>query len=88
MLGGLLGACAATAPVQEMSDARQAIHAAHAVGEDLAYPSALEEAELLLERASQALTDGRYREARSAALAAKRSAMLAREATLATHEGF
>ncbi|RFA30438.1 hypothetical protein CAI21_05015 [Alkalilimnicola ehrlichii] len=69
-----------------MSDARQAINAARAVGDELANPQALEEAELLIEAASRALSEGRYREARSAAMAAKRSAMLAREASLGVLE--
>jgi hypothetical protein len=75
---GALGCATRSPPVQEMSDARQAIHAARAAGSDLAQPQALELAEELLEQASHALAERRYSEARAAALEAKRNAIRAR----------
>ena len=77
-----LAGCA-SAPVQEMSDARQAISAARAAGGERYTPETLEEAERLINRASHELSLGRYNLARSAALSAKQRAMSAREAALA-----
>ncbi len=76
----LVAGCATTSPpVQEMSDARQAVQAARAhIGGG---PSAaqLRAAETLLDQASEALAEGRYDEARRAAVAAKEKAIRARE---------
>ena len=67
---GLLAACT-TAPVQEMSDARQAIRAAKVAGAAERAPEALKNAERLLSTAEHELRDGDYREARRAALSAR-----------------
>ena len=74
-----LGACA-SAPVQEMSDARQAIYAAKQVVSQ-ASPSHLnvQKSELLLEEAKQQLRAGDYDLAREKAEQAKRLAIEARE---------
>ena len=72
-----LGACA-TAPVQEMSDARQAIQAAQlAVNE--ASQDNLAKARQLLFKAEEALEDGEYGEARVNAVAAKEQALQAQQ---------
>lgn len=73
-----LSACA-SAPVQEMSDARQAIQAAYAAGADRVARDTLLSARSLLEQAERELESGRYREARRNALDARTKAMLARE---------
>lgn len=73
-----LVACATTAPVQEMSDARQAVHAARDARAHMHEPALLEAAELFLEQASEALAAGDYDQARTHALAAKRAAIDAR----------
>lgn len=73
-----LSACAA-APVQEMSDARQAIQAAHAAGAETLASDQFSQARTLLEQAEQELDSGHFREARRNAMAARSQAMLARE---------
>lgn len=77
----VLGGCAA-APVQEMSDARQAIQAARAAGAQVYSPDALSAAAALMQRAQKQLELGQYRQARQAALAAKNKALAARAAAL------
>jgi hypothetical protein len=74
----MLVACA-SAPVQEMSDARQAIQAAHAAGAERAARETLSSARSLLEQAERELESGRFREARRNALGARAQAVLARE---------
>lgn len=74
-----LVACAG-APVQEMSNARQAIKAAHAAGASETAPQALREAETLLDRAQGNLQRRAYKEARRDAIAARRKAAEALEA--------
>jgi hypothetical protein len=82
-----LAACT-TAPVQEMSDARQSVDAARAAGAAEYAPSLLDGAERLLQRAAERLEVGAYAAARRAAHAAQDMAQEAREAALATaHEG-
>lgn len=81
-LGAALAACA-SAPVQEMSDARQAIRAARLAGGERYTPSTLGEAERLIAQASEQLSQGDYRQARNMALTAKQRAVWARKAALA-----
>lgn len=70
MLGGMGLAACAGAPVQEMSNARQAIKAARdANGEPT--PPSLIEAEALLNRAEDSLQKRAYKEARRDAIAAR-----------------
>ena len=71
-------ACA-TAPVQEMSDARQAIQAAKSVGADENTQSNLVQAKKFLEKAEHALHVGEYKVARVNALAAKEEALQAQQ---------
>lgn len=75
-----VGGCATMSPpVQEMSDARQAVRATRVLLDEHNGQSAhLSEAEILLEKASQALAEGRYDVAREAAKAAKEQAIRAR----------
>jgi hypothetical protein len=72
-------AACSTAPVQEMSDARQAIQAAKSVGVDENSQSNLMQAKQLLEKAERALHIGEYKEARTNALAAKEEAFQAQQ---------
>lgn len=65
-----LAACAG-APVQEMSNARQAIRAARDAGAAKAAPQTLNEAQALLDRAEGNLQRRDYREARRDAVAAR-----------------
>lgn len=73
----LLGMCAAGcggAPVQEMSNARQAIKAAREAGAERVVPQTMQEAQTLLDRAEGSLQRRAYRDARRDALAAKNKA--------------
>jgi prophage DNA circulation protein len=78
-----LAACA-TAPVQEMSDARQAIRSAEAVGAAQRSPESLTAAQLLLRKAQTYLEAGAYDNARRYANDARTQAIQARE-TAARH---
>jgi hypothetical protein len=73
----LLGGCAGM-PLQEMSDARQAIRAAERAGAEKHAPQLLEEARTLVERARQSMHKGEYREAKDDAELARSKAMEAR----------
>jgi len=72
------GGCATVPPVQEMSDARQALQAAKAVGAQGKAPLSYSEALTYIERAELALQIGNYSEARRQALKAKNHALEAR----------
>lgn len=80
----LLGACA-SAPVQEMSDARQAIYAARSVPSQVTEPSLLR-AEKFLKRAEHALHVGDYRDARVNAKLAREQALAAQKALASRSE--
>lgn len=71
-------ACA-TAPVQEMSDARQAIYSAEAAGANQRAPDTLLAAQNLLQEAQKYLAAGDYDEARRYALEARDAAIRSRE---------
>ncbi len=73
--------CASTPPVQEMSDARQAVQAARDADAKRYAPISLGEAERLLEQATRQLEMNNYRKARQSALAAKEMALKARHAS-------
>ena len=73
-----LTACA-TAPVQEMSDARQAIYSAEAAGAAQRSSEALLAAQRLLREAQSRLEAGAYNEARRYALDARNEAIKARD---------
>lgn len=79
LLSSLMVACAA-APIQEMSDARQAIKATRvAMATSSEASPALEKAEILMAKAQQNLREGDYRAARSSAIEARDLAAEARK---------
>lgn len=73
-----LTACAVSAPVQEMSNARQTIQAARDAGAEQHAPELLSVAESLLDKAALKLEQGKYPVARDLALEAQEQAMSAR----------
>ena len=79
----VLISCSINPPVQEMSNARQAIQSAYEVKAQLYAPSPLKEAEQSLERATNALDKGDYPSARESAIAAQQQAIKARQQALA-----
>ena len=81
-LGTVTTACA-TAPVQEMSDARQTIRSAEEAGAARYSLQHLRQAQQLIERAELSLEAGAYFDARRFALDARDEAILAREKALA-----
>jgi hypothetical protein len=93
-LGVVAGGCttvgddAAQAPVQEMSDARQAVSAAQRAGGYRYAPDRLRSAERLLERATELLARGNYSAARHAAVEARRAAMAAHRAARDVHREY
>lgn len=80
----LLVSCSVNPPVQEMSNARQTIQSAHDVKAQLYAPVPLQEAERLLEQATEALQAGDYLAARDFAIAAQQQAIKARQQALST----
>lgn len=78
----LLTSCATTAPVQEMSNARQSIQAAVEAGAETHAPAVLSQARNLLEDASRELEAGNYLLARDYAVQAKQFALQARQTSL------
>lgn len=74
VLAALLQACATAPPVQEMSDARQAIAAAREAGAAELAPATLLSAEESLAQAEQQLQNGIWWAARKSALNARESA--------------
>lgn len=70
-----LAACAASPPVQEMSDARQAIAAAREAGAESYDPQGLQAAEAKLATAESDLQKRDYHSAARAAAAAKNAAL-------------
>lgn len=86
LAAAFLTACAG-APVQEMSDARQAIQAARQAGAEQFSPHALAEAQELMQRAEKQLELGEYSEARESALSAKQKAGDARKEAMSHHDG-
>jgi hypothetical protein len=76
----LLGGCAG-APVQEMSNARQAIAAAERAGAETHAPDLFAESQSLLKSAQANIRKQEYREAREQADLAREKAMEARRAS-------
>lgn len=74
LLAALTG-CVTTPPVQEMSDARQAISAAHTAGADLAAPTLYNRAVALMKSAEQKLERRSFKVAKRQAQAARRLAI-------------
>ena len=81
LLALFLSACAGI-PVQEMSDARQAVEAARSVGAATHAPAEMQLAEELLREAEQALTVRDYRTASERAKAAHAQAINAQKKSL------
>jgi hypothetical protein len=79
----LLSACSVMPPVQEMSDARQAIKAAREARAHEFAPQKLRSAEDSMELATRTLEQGEYEAARMAASVAKALAIKARDAAIA-----
>ena len=79
----VLISCSINPPVQEMSNARQAIQSAYEVKAQLYAPAPLKEAEQSLEEATNALDTGDYISAREYAIAAQQQAIKARQQALA-----
>jgi hypothetical protein len=82
----ILAACETAPPVQEMSDARQAITVAREAGAAELATTELAEAEKYLQNAEERLDRQQYREARSAALEAKLRAQQALKLSEASKE--
>ena len=74
-----LAAGCGSAPVQEMSEARQAIEAARAAGAEQSARQQYEKAQQLLETAEQLLNDEHFNRARKSAEQARDEAIQARE---------
>ena len=74
---GMLAGCAG-APIQEMSDARQAIRAAERAGAAKYAPEPLAEAKKLVDQARSSMQQREYREARDDAERAREKAVEAR----------
>jgi sialic acid synthase SpsE len=81
MLVSMCVAACAGAPVQEMSNARQAIRAARDAGAEKLAPQTLNEAETLLQNAERSLQNRAYKDARRSAVAARGKAAEALVAT-------
>lgn len=75
----LVSACTVTAPVQEMSNARQSIKAAKDANAERLAADVLSEAKLRLRSAIRELDVGEYERARILALEAKHLALKARQ---------
>ena len=78
----LLFACTSMAPVQEMSNARQSLQAAHEVKAESYAPDLFGKAKNLLQAAEEQLAEGEYEQARINALAARQEAIRARQKAL------
>jgi hypothetical protein len=79
LLATNLTACATTPPVQEMSNARQTIAAAHEAKAEIYAPQHMAEAERLMSQATGALEAGDYLAAKDFAVAAQQQAIKARQ---------
>ncbi|HEX6998883.1 MAG TPA: DUF4398 domain-containing protein [Gammaproteobacteria bacterium] len=78
-----LAACATSPPVQEMSDARQAIAAAEQANAEALAPEPLRDARRFLAQAEQLLREEAYGPARANAVRAKNRAVQALESSQA-----
>jgi len=85
LLVGFLASCASI-PTQEMSDARQALKAAHKVHADYYVPENIEQAQETLTQAEKALSQGQFSTARRNALLAKQQAVKAYEMAVAVDQ--
>ena len=71
----LLAACATTPPVQEMSDARQAVKAAIEAGAPRSVPEKMNAAQAALKMAEKLLRDHQFSAARYYAMDARKKAL-------------
>ena len=78
----LFSGCASTAPVQEMSNARQTIASAHEVKAEIYAPEHMKAAEKFMAQATDALESGKYKLAREYAVSAQQYAVKARQQAL------
>ncbi|MDZ7752282.1 MAG: DUF4398 domain-containing protein [Gammaproteobacteria bacterium] len=83
VLVALLVIGCASAPTQEMADARQALQAAESAGAATHAPANLKGAKELLSKAEKAIGDGDYNAAKADAIATKKAAVSARNIALA-----
>lgn len=81
-----MAACA-VAPVQEMSDARQALLAARQAGAATRAPQVYSQAQILMQRAEDQLNVGSYASAKALAEQAKKEAQAARDKALLKSQG-
>jgi nucleoid-associated protein YgaU len=81
-IAGTMAGCA-TAPTQEMSDARQAVQAAREAGAPAHTPVVMDNAEQDLSQAEHKLSVRDYKDARNNAMAARQEAVKARNMALA-----
>lgn len=81
-----LVSCAVNPPVQEMSNARQAIQSAYEVKAQVYAPMLLKDAEQSLEQATNALDAGDYLSAREYAITAQQQAIKARQQALVNNK--
>ena len=81
-----LAGCATSPPIQEMSDARQAIAAAEQARAGELAPQTLSEARRYLTQAEERIREGNYGIARSDAIRAKTRAIYALQASQAVFE--
>ena len=79
LLGFVISACSITAPVQEMSNARQSIRAAKDANAEKLAKNVLSEAQKRLQSAMRELDEGEYEKARILALEAKHLALKAKQ---------
>lgn len=83
-----LGGCISTPPpVQEMSDARQAVAAAREAGAETLAPQIYARSVSLLQKAESTLARRSFRQARDQALASRRLAIEAMEAAASQRHG-
>lgn len=82
----LAAACSVVPPVQEMSDARQALEAAREAQAEKYAEQKLRSAEDSMELATKTLNQGEYEAARMAASVAKALAIKARDEALAARK--
>ena len=83
LAGGILLAfvvACGSAPVQEMSEARQALEAARVAGAEQHAPESYQKAQALLKTAEDMLNERHFRKARDSAALARDEAIQAREA--------
>lgn len=83
----VVAGCAVAPPIQEMSDARQAIKAAREAHAEQHAAQPLHDAEMYLNKATEELQHGDYVEARKSAVAAKVEAIHARDNSVAAEQG-